>query len=353
MDFEIIKKIILMVSVSFAVVVIITPFIKKIAYQINAIDMPGGRHIHKKPTPKLGGLAIFLGFLLGYMIYGTHSATMNAVLIGSFIIVMTGVIDDICELDPKTKFAGQLISACVIVFYGDMLIRDVSAFGLYINFSWLSYPLTIFFILGCINCINLIDGLDGLSGGISSIYYLTVGIIATMQGKLGLDFVLTFVMLGSTLGFLVYNFHPASIFAGDSGSMFMGFIISVIALLGFKNVTMTSLIIPLIILAIPILDTVFAILRRMIKHENIAKGDRGHIHHQLIDRNISQTKSVIIIYVIDLLFAAASIVYVIGDSNLGYLIYGFLLLIVIIFILKTNVLFPDEFRKKLRKRFKK
>lgn len=351
MNLEILKRIITIVSSSFAIVVLLIPFIKKIAYQINAIDIPGGRHIHKKPTPKLGGLAIFLGFLFGYMLYGTHSATMNAILIGSFIIILTGVVDDICELGPKTKFLGQLVAACIVTLYGNMLIRDVSAFGLYIDFSIFSYPLTIFFIVGCINCINLIDGLDGLSGGISSIYYLTVGIIATMQGKLGLDFVLTFVMFGSVLGFLVYNFHPASIFAGDSGSMFMGFMISVIALLGFKNVTMTSLIIPIIILGIPILDTIFAIVRRMLKKENIAKGDRGHIHHQLIDRNISQTKSVLIIYLIDFLFAIASIVYVVGDSKLGYVIYGLLLIIVIIFVLTTDVLFPKELKEKIKEKF--
>ena len=340
-----------MILIPFLFVVLLIPYIKKIAFQIHAIDDHiGGRHIHKQPIPKLGGLAIFLGFLLGYMIFGTHSAMMNAILIGSFIILIVGVIDDITELSAKTQFIGQLAAACVIVFYGNILISDVSAFGLYIEFSWLSYPLTLLFILGCINCINLIDGLDGLSGGISAIYYLTVGIIATIQGKLGLDFVLTFVMLGSTLGFLVYNFNPATIFAGNSGSMFMGFIISVIALLGFKNVTMTSLIIPLIILAIPILDTLFAIIRRTLKGESPFHADRFHIHHQLLNRNLSQKTTVIIIYIVDLLFAFASIVYVLKDATLGYVIYGILLIIVIVFVAKTNVIFDtDTVKKKIIK----
>ncbi len=347
MNQDIITKIILMILIPFLFVVMLVPYIKKIAFQIHAIDDHlGGRHIHKQPIPKLGGLAIFLGFLLGYMIFGTHSAMMNAILIGSFIILIVGVIDDITELSAKTQFIGQLAAACVVVFYGNILIRDVSAFGLYIEFSWLSYPLTLLFILGCINCINLIDGLDGLSGGISAIYYLTVGIIATMQGKLGLDFVLAFVMLGSTLGFLVYNFNPATIFAGNSGSMFMGFIISIIALLGFKNVTMTSLIIPLIILAIPILDTLFAIIRRTLKGESPFHADRFHIHHQLLNRNLSQKTTVIIIYVADLLFAFASIVYVLKDATLGYVIYGILLIIVIVFVAKTNVIFDTDTVKK-------
>ena len=352
-DQDLISRIILMILLPFIFVVIIMPYIKKIAVEIGAVDIPRTRHIHKKPTPKLGGLAIFLGFLLGYMVFGTHSSTMNAVLIGSFLIILIGVMDDIVELGPIPKLIGQLAAASVIVFYGNILLQDVSAFGIYINFSWLSYPLTIFFILGCINCINLIDGIDGLSGGISSIYFLTIGIIATMQGKTGLDFVIAFVMLGSTLGFLAYNYHPAKIFAGDSGSMFMGFIISVIALLGFKNVTMTSLIIPLLVLAIPILDTLFAILRRLIKHESIAKGDRFHIHHQLLNKNFSQKKTVNIILAIDLLFAFASIVYVIGDNNLGYIIYGILLMIVITFVLTTNVIVDKETVKKVIKKIKK
>ncbi len=339
---------------SFICVVLVMPFIKGLAFQIGAVDKPrGGRHIHKNLTPKLGGLAIFLGFLLGYMVFGTHSAIMNAVLIGSFIIILTGVVDDLTELSPWQKFIGQLLSALVLVFYGGLLIKNLSAFGIYIEFGILAYPVTIFFILGAINCINLIDGLDGLSGGLSAIYYLTIGTIAVMQGKFGLDFILSFVMLGATLGFLVYNFYPATIFAGDTGSMFMGFMIAVIALFGFKNVTMTSLVIPLLILAIPILDTAFAIIRRTLKGEAISKGDKFHIHHQLLNRHLSQRTTVLIIYGFDLLFAFASIIYVINDKNLGYIIYSALLIVVIIFVAKTNVVFDQEtFQKKFLNKFK-
>ncbi len=339
---EVIVKIVMIVVTTFCFVAIIMPFIKKLALQIGAVDMPRVRHIHTKPMPKMGGIGIFLGFLLGYMLFGTPSVQMNSILIGGFIIILIGLIDDMTELRPLIKFIGQLASACVIVFYGQFLLNDVSAFGIYLHFGILAYPITIFFILGCINCINLIDGLDGLSSGISSIYFLTVGIIATMQGHFGLDFLLSFVMLGSTLGFLVHNFHPASIFVGDSGSMFMGFIISVIALLGFKNVTMTSLIIPLLILAIPILDTLFAIIRRLLKGESPSKADKFHIHHQFLNRNFSQTATVLIIYFIDILFAFASILYVLKDRTLGYIVYGILTFIVLIFILKTNVVFDKD-----------
>lgn len=347
---EMILKIIGMITIPLLFVVIIIPFIKKIAISINAVDVPGGRHIHKKITPKLGGVAIFFGFLLGYMIFGTHSSIMNAILIGSFIIILVGVIDDITELDAKTQFVAQLISASIIVFYGGLLIRDVSAFGIYINFSILSYPLTIFFIVGCINCINLIDGLDGLSGGISAIYYLTIGIIAIIQNKTGLDFIIAFTMLGSTLGFLFYNFNPASIFAGDCGSNFMGFMIAVIALLGFKNVTMTSFIIPLLIIAIPILDTSFAIIRRFLKHEPVFKGDKFHLHHQLLNRNLSTKQTVLIIYLIDALFAFASILYFLKDKELSYIVYGILSILIIGLVLSTNIVFDREY---IKQKFKK
>ena len=349
MDRELISQVILMIIIPFSFVTLSIPFVIKIAHQIGAMDIPRGRHIHSKPTPKLGGLAIFFGFLLGYMLFGAHSSQMNSILIGSFVIILTGIVDDIVELKPTVKFGGQLIAAIIIAVYGNILLKDISAFGIYLDFGIFSYPLTIFFILGCINCINLIDGLDGLSGGISSIYFLTIGIIATIQGKHGLDFVLTFVMLGSTLGFLVHNFHPAKIFAGDSGSMFMGFMISVIALLGFKNVTMTSLIVPLLVIAIPILDTLFAIIRRTIKGEKVTYSDNFHIHHQLLNRNFTEVQAVLIIYLVDFLFALASIVYVIHNRYLGYILYGILLSIVIIFVLNTSVVID---RKKTKKKFK-
>ena len=335
-------KIVSMVLATFLFVLAITPFIKNTALHIGAVDVPDARKVHSKIMPRLGGLGIFLGFLLGYLFFGEPSTTMNSILIGSFIIVLTGVIDDIKPLRARTKFIGQVAASLVIVFYGQLLISQIDSFGFTINFGVFSYLITIFFILGCINCLNLIDGLDGLAGGISAIYFLTIGIIAVIQNKLGLDFVLTFVMLGSTLGFLVHNFNPASIFMGDSGSMFLGFIIAIISLLGFKNVTLTSLIIPLLILAIPILDTLFAIVRRMLKGEDIATPDRFHIHHQMLNRNFSAKTTVLIIYFINIIFAIASIIYVLKGKTIGYIVYGFLFVVVITFVIKTDVIIDQN-----------
>ena len=355
MNNEVIRQVFLMLGTTFLFSLCITPVIKMIAKHVGAMDIPNERKVHKVPMPRLGGLSIFFGFLLGYMLFGEQSIVMNSILIASFVVILIGVFDDIKPLKASVKFIGQLVAACIIVFYGNIILRDVSAFGIYIDFGYFSIPFTIFFILGCINCMNLIDGLDGLAAGISSIYFATIGIIAIMQGKFGLDFLLTFIMLGSTLGFLVHNFNPATIFMGDSGSMFLGLIISVIALLGFKNVTMTSLIIPLLLLAIPILDTIFAIIRRTLKGEKISTPDKYHIHHQLLKRNLSQRQTVLAIYVINILFAIASIVYVLKDAKLGYIIYGILLAIVLVFILTTDVVYDssslrDKIKRKILKK---
>ncbi len=332
-------RVFLMIITTFLFVTILVPFIKRIAIHVGALDIPNKRKVHSKPMPRLGGLAIFLGFLFGYMLFGEPSSTMNSILIGSFIIVLTGAIDDIKPLKASVKFAAQLMASIVVTCYGKLLIQDITAFGFYLDLGLFAYPLTIFFILGCINCINLIDGLDGLAAGISSIYFATIGIIAIIMGKTGLDFILTFIMLGSVLGFLVHNFYPASIFAGDSGSLFMGFMIAIIALLGFKSVTLTSLIIPLLILAIPILDTVFAIIRRLLKGEKISKPDKAHLHHQLLNKNFSHRTTVLIIYAIDILFAFASIIYALHDQKTGYVLYAILTILVLILVLKTDIIF--------------
>lgn len=336
-------KVILILVITFIFTTLLTPFIIKIAEHIGAIDIPNERKVHTKPMPRLGGLAIFLGFLLGYILFGNKSIEMISILIGGFIIILVGIFDDIKPLKPKYKFIGQLMGASIAVFYGNIVLDNLSFFGLNIDFNLLKYPITLFFILGAINCINLIDGLDGLASGVSSIYFLTIGIIAFITNMLGgLDVILSFVMLGSTLGFLVHNFNPAKIYLGDSGSMFLGYIISIIALLGFKNVTLTSLIVPLLILAIPIFDTLFAIIRRLVNKQPINEPDRQHLHHQLLNMHMSHKKTVIIIYIVNLVFAVISIIYALKLSEYAIVIYILLLILLVIFVLKTNIIFNHK-----------
>lgn len=337
---------ILLITVScFLLVVITVPLIKKIAEHINAMDIPNKRKVHIKPIPRLGGLAIYIGFLFGYLCFMKNSNTINSILVGSFIILITGIIDDINPIPAKYKIIGQILASLVVVFHGNILLQNISAFGIYIDFGIFAPFVTIILILACINCMNLIDGLDGLAAGISSIYFLTIGIITIFKVSNIFNYALCFIMLGSCLGFLVHNFNPAKIFMGDSGSMFLGFIIGVTALLGFKNVTLTSFFIPFMVIAIPCLDTVFAIIRRILKNESITTPDRFHIHHQLLDMNFSHKTTVIIIWIIDSLFALTSIIYVLIDNKLGYLIYGILLILVFIFVLNTNVVFDFKNEK--------
>lgn len=333
------SKIVLITFIFSSIIMIL---MKKIAHHIGAIDMPrtdeDNRHIHKKATPKLGGVGIFLAFLVGYMLFGEQSVKMNSILIGSFIIILTGIIDDIKSIKATQKLLGHIAAASVIVFYGGILLNNITAFGFYFDFGIWAYPLTILFIVACTNIINLIDGLDGLSGGISCIFYLTIGIICFYQERYGsLVMVLTFIMLGSTLGFLLHNFYPATIFAGDCAT-FMGFIISVISLLEFKGPALISFFVPVTILGIPILDTLFAIIRRLLKGQPPFQADKAHLHHQLLGMNFSQRTTVLIIYGINLLFAAASIFYTIKDPMKGMTMYIIILIIVIWFIMHTTII---------------
>ena len=345
------REIVCMIIVPFLFVAAIIPFIKKVAIHVGAMDIPNARKVHSVPIPRLGGLGIYMGFLLGYVLFGTMSLKMNAVLIGSFIIIVTGIVDDIKPIPAKIKFLFQILAAAVVAFYGQILLKDLEAFGFYIDFGIFSYIITIFFIVGIINCINLIDGLDGLAAGLASIYFITIAIvILAWTHTFELDAMLTFIMLGSTLGFLCHNFNPAKIFMGDSGSMFLGYIIAVIALLGFKNVTLTTLLAPVCLLAIPVMDTLFAILRRLINKKPIDEPDKEHLHHQLLNLKLSHRNTVLVIYLIDSLFALAMLLYMLYDRVVGIIIYAILFIFVLIFVMKTNIIINHDKKKNLDKK---
>lgn len=335
------------ILVTFFTSLILIPIVKKIAEHLGAIDIPNERKIHKKPIPRLGGLAIFGAFLLGYILYGEITTQMLSILIGSFIIVLLGIFDDIKPIRARYKFLVQVIAALVVVIYGKIYFTEITFLGLKLEFDiYMSYILSTFFIVAISNAINLIDGMDGLAGGISSIYFATIAIIALILNRLnGLDIILSFIMLGSTLGFLVWNFPPAKIFMGDSGSLFLGFMIAVIALLGFKVATLTSLVVPITILAIPIFDTVLAIFRRLLKGENIGTPDKEHFHHQLLKMRFSTKTSLIIIYSINIMFSALSILFVVGNSKEVIVLYLLLMLLLLFVILKTDILYEHKENK--------
>jgi len=336
----------IIILTTFLTSLILTHLMIKISKNMNIMDIPNERSVHKKPTPLLGGTAIFLSFLFGFILFGNQNPLMISILIASFLILLLGIFDDIKPIKARYKFVIHILVALIVVFYGGLKLTHVDIFSLSLNFKWMSPYITILIIVGIINAVNLIDGLDGLCAGISSIYFLTIGVIALILNKFnGLDIILSFIMLGSTLGFLVFNFPPAKIFMGDTGSTFLGLMISVIMLLGFKTVTLTSLLIPLVLLILPITDTLFAIIRRALNKKPIGQADKEHIHHQLL-KHLSTRKTILVIYIVDLIFSVVSIFYAIGKKKEMIIFYILLMFILLYLVFKTNVIFKKKENKK-------
>ena len=307
------------------VTIALTPFIIQLAFKIKALDYQDERKVHSKTMPRLGGLAIYLSFLLGYFLFDVRSllpkeqlvSFMDAYLLSSSIMVCLGVLDDIFQLSAVFKALVQVAAAIILVSFGGFVIDQIFLPLLPpINLGALGFLFTVFWIVGVTNSINLIDGLDGLSSGITSISFLTIALIAIWQGET-LIALLSFLLLGSTLGFLVHNFHPAKIFMGDTGSLFLGFSVAVLSMMGYKYIAFVSFIVPLLILTVPIFDTAWAILRRLIKGQSPFKPDRGHLHHRLLDRQYGHVKTVLTLYAIAGSFAVTALVYTIISKHLG------------------------------------
>ncbi|WP_010098561.1 MraY family glycosyltransferase [Ornithinibacillus scapharcae] len=291
--------------------------IKKLAVKWGIIDLPNHRKVHKKPTPRLGGLAIFLGTMLGLLyLWPVSYEYFPQIIIGAFIIVATGMIDDKFAIRPLYKLVGQIIPAVILITSGLIIERiTLPFFGIVELAGPFSVILTLLWIVGITNAINLIDGLDGLASGVSTIALISILIMAIL-GQEVLVVYLAIALIGSNLGFLFHNFHPAKIYMGDTGSLFLGYMISVISILGlFKNVTLLSFIIPVIILAVPIFDTLFAMLRRFINGEKIMNPDKKHIHHQLLAAGFSHRTTVLIIYGFSAVFGVLAITF--SNASLG------------------------------------
>lgn len=298
--------------VAFVITFIATPFVKKLAFKIGAIDVPkDSRRMHKKPTARLGGLAIFLGFVLSVIFYANIETELAWTLIGCCIIVVLGIFDDIYALSAKLKLVVQIIAALCPILAGVLIdfIRVPSFIDSsgYLALGWLAIPVTLVWIIGITNATNLLDGLDGLACGVSSISALTLLCIALIVGEPEVAFV-TSALAGACFGFLPYNFNPAKLFMGDTGALFLGFVLATTSVQGlFKGYAVITVAAPLLILGLPIFDTVSAILRRLKNHQPIMSPDRGHLHHRLIDAGCSQKQAVSIIYAFCLLLCIVAI----------------------------------------------
>ena len=284
--------------IAFIVSYILTPYMAHVGKKQNMVDIPGHRKIHEEAIPNLGGIVIFFGFLLSLLFVIQIEGQFRILLIGGVIILLLGVIDDITNLSPKYKFVIQMIPALIVIIYNSDLINSfiVSQLKSFDLLGYLLYPILIFWIVGVTNSINLIDGLDGLACGISLIALITFFILGLRQNLEALSLI-SIALAGSMLAFLKFNFYPAKIFLGDSGSTFAGFMLASVGALWVLNSGNTFLIfIPIIILALPIFDTLFAIWRRYRGHHPIFQADKGHLHHRLLARGISHKNIVLILW---------------------------------------------------------
>lgn len=292
---------------------LLVPLAKRLAVRLDAIDYPSARRVNKDPVPRMGGvamlgglvvalLAVFLGMrLLGWADpFVPHpSLAVNYVGVGVGVLFMfgVGVADDIYDLKPKTKFAGQVVAACIVVASGLLLSSIRNPFGAgFVEFGWFAYPLTVFYLVAFANVINLIDGLDGLAAGITAISSLTIFVFAVLTNRPDAA-IMSIALAGVCAGFLRYNFHPASIFMGDSGALLLGFSLGIVSLFAVaRSALFVSLLVPLLAAGVPIIDTALAIVRRMRAHKPIDQADSGHIHHRLMETGFSQRATVLIMW---------------------------------------------------------
>lgn len=291
-----------------------TPPVKNFAHKVGAIDVPkDARRMHKKPIPRLGGLAIYGGFLCSILIFGQLDETMLCVLLGAAIIVALGIFDDVLALGAKLKFVVQIVAAAIPVCIGDLQI------GLFTNLNPLSdtpfvhlgilaVPVTIIWIVGITNAVNLIDGLDGLAVGVSSIAAITMLAVALLTGNMPIAITMV-ALTGACIGFMPYNLNPAKIFMGDTGSTFLGYMLATVSIMGlFKFYAVISFAVPFLILGLPIFDTANAIIRRVAAGRSPMSPDRGHVHHKLIDMGFNQKQAVAILYAISATLGLTAVV---------------------------------------------
>ena len=325
---------------TFIVSLILVPFVSKISKQLGIIAHTNKRTIHKGTIARTGGYAIYASFLIGTMIFLKTDTQINAILIGGFIIFLTGFYDDIHDLSPKLKMLGQIIAALVVIIYGDISLKGAIIPFLPSNVSHvIAIIVTIGWIVGISNAVNLIDGLDGLCGGISIIVLVTISLTSLTYGRTDISS-LSLLLAGAIGGFLVYNFHPASVFLGDCGALFIGFMIAVISLLGFgyKSSSFFTLGAPIVVLMVPIMDTIIAIIRRKVHHKSFSEADKNHLHHKLMfSLELGQTKSVLILYTVTILFSLCSYIYL-YDKIAATILFLTLMLFFEVFVEATNMI---------------
>ncbi|MBE7062574.1 MAG: undecaprenyl/decaprenyl-phosphate alpha-N-acetylglucosaminyl 1-phosphate transferase [Clostridia bacterium] len=310
-------KIILLLAfaVSFIITFASTPFVKQIAEKVDIVDKPDeARRVHKKPIPLLGGLAMFYGFIISVILFGPSDSNIRGMVLGALVILVVGIIDDARQLSAKVKLPFQILAAVILILH-DVRIDVISVPGFIsdsgvLHLGFWGIPLTLIWVVGVTNAVNLIDGLDGLAAGVSSISCMSLLCISLIVGEYEVALI-TAALTGACFGFLPYNFNPAKIFMGDTGSTFLGFILASVSIMGlFKSYAVISVAVPFLVLGLPLFDTGFAILRRMKAGKPIMSPDREHLHHRVLDMGFSQKKTVSIIYLMCTVLGLCAVVMV-------------------------------------------
>ena len=292
---------------------ITTPVVRSLAFKIGAVDVPrDNRRMHNHPIPRMGGLAIFFGFILSALIFIPLTPPLRGMLLGAVIIVILGIFDDIYALPAMPKFLIQILAALIAVLMGNRIdiLSNPNIFSSdpYWVLGWLSIPISVIWIVGITNAVNLIDGLDGLAVGVATISSLTMLVIAMLVSENVVALMMA-ALAGGCIGFMPYNLNPAKIFMGDTGSTFLGFVLATVSIQGlFKFYTIISFAVPFLMLGLPLFDTCFAILRRLAKGQSPMAPDRSHVHHRLIDMGFNQKQAVAILYVISAILGLSAVV---------------------------------------------
>ncbi|MBQ9044758.1 MAG: undecaprenyl/decaprenyl-phosphate alpha-N-acetylglucosaminyl 1-phosphate transferase [Oscillospiraceae bacterium] len=307
-------KLVAVIIVAFLISFGTTPIVKAFATKVGAMDVPrDARRVHDHPIPRMGGLAIFLGFLLSVLLFVDITREVRGILLGLVLIVATGILDDIVSLNAWIKLGAQLLAAVIAVLHGVVIHffmhPNVFLEGNVLNIGWFAYPITVLWIVGITNSVNLIDGLDGLAVGVSTISCITILVAVLLTGGVDPSVpLLVAALAGSCIGFMPYNLNPAKIFMGDTGSLMLGYTLATVSVLGlFKFYTLVTFVVPVLALAVPLSDTVFAFCRRIIHGQSPFKADRGHFHHKLMDLGLNQKQAVAILYAISAILGLAAV----------------------------------------------
>ncbi len=321
-----------------------TPAVSVLAFKIGAVDVPkDNRRMHKKPIPRIGGLAIFAGFVISSLVFCEITPELVAIYTGGLIIVAVGVLDDVFAINALLKLAAQIAVAFIAVAQGTV-IEYINLFGTHIQFGVWAVPITVIWIVGLTNAINLIDGLDGLACGVSVICSMSLLLVMLLKGEIGVSLI-TCAVAGACLGFLPFNSNPAKIFMGDTGAMFLGYTMAVISIGGvFKLHTVISFVIPLSIFGLPLIDTAFAFIRRIMSGKNPFSADRGHLHHKLIDMGFNQKQSVWILYAICGILGSSAIMFTAENFGKSILIIASG---IVIFIINVMIMKNEKAREKM------